>query len=410
MKKTIPIVIIIGLMVGGCKRNDRIIDPTNQEVSLYEYLPLKIGNSWMYFVSKMNSIGIVEGTSFNSCSVSVLQTNTLIGGQPNAFIMHATSDKGKESNLAFSIGGRTLYHYLGENSSPLLRINFIAWSPGGLSGAKVGLNQNQKFKITDFSGNPMSFTIKHSPDPVITRALMTAADTVQIQGISVGNTTFVIQKVGGNIGDTMTVLVEVGTSIRPVAPPFSSWMPIWQLTHSNTDEIMYSWDTTYSFRTLDDSSLCSDRIEYLITNRFMGNEIVTVSNSFMTCEKFEMKVLVMETVTYLNNYPSFSNENSFPPMVVFNGPSTYYTVTMWLAKEIGFVKGIVNGNTRSLAVMTGGAKDSAGILHGYYFSPRISYLVSEGPSKSSAQYFHIDDTPLAPKLSSDFFVLQSKNF
>ena len=400
MKKTYTLVALVILFCNGCKKNDESVDSNYDDVNLEAYFPVKEGYTWTYSSSAQTSTGVADSAT-SSVELSVLKAHILVGGQPNAFILRAEDGQGTANNLTFFIQGKTFYHFLGETSEYPLSINYIYWSPGGLSGARAVVNRAIRFKITDNSSEARSFSIKRLPDPRIATATMVTDDTIQITGTAVGNTTFVVQQDNGTEQDTMTILVEVATNTRTIGPPYSSWLPIWQLTNSTDGEVMYSWDTTYAFKIFDDSSFVSDNISYRITNRYIGDDDVAALNTTIHCQKFDMKVMVIETVIHKDNFAS---------QVVFAGPSTDYTITTWLAKGIGFVKGITNGNSRPLSVVTGGAKDSEGILHGYYISPRVRYLVIESSQSSYAQYFTVDTVPLSSKVNSDFIVLRSKNF
>jgi hypothetical protein len=200
----------------------------------------------------------------------------------------------------------------------------------------------------------------------------------------------------------MTVYVESMNNPSPLIPFLRPWIPLWQLTSSSTDQIVFSWDTTYSFRRLSDSSLCRDELSYLVTNRRVGEDHVASLNTSVLCEKFEMKITVTETVTSTDKLRS---------RILYEGPSTYFLVDMWIASGIGFIKGTVDGTSRFPGVTMVGNKDSSGVLQGYYISPRVSYAAVVGASTYSDQeYFHVDDTPLGPNSTSESFILTKKNF
>lgn len=409
MKRTVLIVIISGLTTIGCsKKEDSVVTPQS-EPTMSDYLPLILGNAWTYATSTTDTLGRIDPNSLGTTVVSVFQTNTLIGGEPNAFILQTISSTGQKSNLAFCIKGKTMYHYLGDDAAIILPSIPIYWAPGAVSGMKVAVDQSQRSKVTDGSGATMAFSIKRSPKASIALAAMYGLDTLQVTGISIGSTTLALQKIGGTAKDTMTVLIEVGAG-RTIGPAYSPWMPLWQVTKSTTEEIMYSWDTTYSFRTYTDSSICNDRLLYSITSRYLNDESVTlatdipsVSGAAISCQKYEMNIRVNETVT-INEKPFNS------PRTIFDGLSTSSTATMWMAKGIGFVKGITSGTSLSPTVVLGGAQDSYGVLHGFYMSPRISYAVYESAVGAYLQYFTVDATILPAGKSTGNYLLKSKNF
>ena len=73
----------------------------------------------------------------------------------------------------------------------------------------------------------------------------------------------------------MTVLIGVTSDLpSSVASPFPPWIPLWQLTHSSSDETVFTQDTRYSFKCISDSAECRDDLHYLLTNRYVGDEIV----------------------------------------------------------------------------------------------------------------------------------------
>ncbi len=396
MKQLIALILCASVGLISCSSKKSPTNTDESQENLDNYLPLTEGNTWTYSTSTLQSNGQVDISSVGSSQVSVLKTNTLVGSQPNAFIMHTKNAGGKENNLALYIHERTLYYYIGDNSMLQIPSAPIYWSPGSISGINVGLNQSQKSFITDGTRNTLSFVIKRNPNLSIASSEIIAGDTLKVIGISSGNTSLVLQKVGGLISDTMTVLIEVKMSVRPVSPPYFSWMPVWQLANSTAEEILYSWDTTYTFKRFNDSVLCSDQLIYLITNRFITEDTVNVSGIFINCDKSEMNITVTENVQVRNQ-------------VVFNGLSTSYNVTTWTAKGTGFVKGYISGNSLPLSVIVGGAEDTLGILHGYYISPRLQYGVYESNALSYT-YFYVNTTPLSPNSSTQVFLLTSENF
>ena len=114
-----------------------------------------------------------------------------------------------------------------------------------------------------------------------------------------------------------------------------------------------------------------------------------------------MKVMVTETITYTDTIGT---------QILFSGYSTYYTIDMWLAKGIGFVRGSVNGSSRSVAASMWGSQDSSGVLQGFYISPRVAYASLPTSRSSFKQYFRVDDVPLEPSPVYNEFILVGKNF
>jgi hypothetical protein len=402
MKCDNVLLVIIFVSLVGCSPKNHVTSPQPVAPDLREYIPLKVGNSWTYSSSTHLTNGTVDTSLSSLLELSVFQTNTLIGGQPNAFVMGTSDGEGQSRYLAFYLDATTLWHYLGGNITFPLQTNLIVWIPGGVGGAVVGVHQSQSYYVTDRSGNPNSFAIRRSSDPSVALVNMISQDTVQITGVSEGQTTFCLQRIGGTTGDTMTVYVESTNNPSPLIPFLRPWIPLWQLTNSSADQIVFSWDTTYSFRRLSDSSLCRDELSYLVTNRRVGEDHVAALNTSVPCEKFEMKITVTETVT---------STNKLQARILYEGPSTYFVVDMWIANKIGFIKGTVDGASRFPGVTMVGNKDSNGVLQGYYISPRVSYAAVVGASTYSDQeYFHVDDTPLGPNSTSESFILTKKNF
>lgn len=402
MRRNNVLFTIIFLTLAGCTPKERITDTGSSDSNLHEYVPLKVGNSWTYSGFTVNTAGSSDTSTSGPVLLSIFQTNALIGGQPNAFIVRTDDEQGHVSYLAFSISGNTMWHYLGSGSTFHVQESLILWVPGGISGAMVGSNQTQKYYITDRSGTSESFSIMRPPDSSIALAMMTSQDTVQIKGVSAGQTTLTLQKIDGTAADTMTVLIGVSSNLpSSVASPFPPWIPLWQLTHSSSDETVFSLDTTYSFKCISDSAECRDELHYLFTNRYLGDEIVPALGMPLQCDRFEMKITATETVTYTDKIQT---------RVLFSGLSTHFTIDTWLAKGIGFVKGRVNGNTRSLVAAMGGAQDSSGVLNGYYISPRVAYASIPTSRTSYRQFFQVDDMPLSASAVCTEFILARKNF
>lgn len=401
MKRDNVLLVIIFVSIVGCSPEDHVTNPVTVAPDLREYIPLKVGNSWTYSHSTHPTIGTADTGSSSLLDLSVFQMNTLIGGQPNAFVMGASGGEGRVSYLAFSLDATTLWHYLGGNIAFPIQTNLIVWIPGGMGGAIVGVHQSQIYNVTDRSGNPNSFAVQRSPDPSVALVKMISQDMVQITGVSAGYTTFCLKKIGGTISDTMIVLVETTNSPSPITPFLPPWIPLWQLTNSTTEQIVFSRDTSYSFRRLSDSTLCRDELSYLVTNRHVGEERVSVLNTSLLCEKFEMMITVTETVT---------SADKLQARVLYEGPSTYFVADVWIANGIGFIKGTIAGNSRFPGVTMAGKKDSNGVLQGFYVSPRVSYAAIAGASTSYQEYFHVDDTPLGTNSTSESFILTKKNF
>jgi len=402
MRRNNVLFIIIFLTLAGCSPKDRITTSDNSDSNLNEYVPLKLGNSWTYSGFSVNTAGSIDTSASNPVVLSIFQMNALIGGQPNAFIVRTDDERGHVSYLAFNIDGNTMWNYLGSGSTFHVQESFILWVPKGISGAVVESNQTQKYYITDLSGISESFLIMRPPDPMIALAMMTSQDTLQIKGVSTGQTTLTLQKINGTAADTMTVLIGVTSDLpSSVASPFPQWIPLWQLTHSSSDETVFAQDTSYSFKCINDSAECRDDLHYLLTNRYVGDEIVPALDMQLQCERFEMNITITETVTYTNKVQT---------RVLFSGLSTYYTIDTWLAKGIGFVKGSVNGNSLSPVASMGGVKDSSGVLKGYYISPRVTYASIPNLQASYSQFFRVDGTPLSISTVYNKFILVRKNF
>lgn len=361
------------------------------------YLPIKPGNSWTYSGAIVNTAVTSDSTVSGPVVLSVFQSNVLIGGEPNAFIVREANSKGDVTYLAFSLMGNTLWHFLGSDNTLPVKDSLILWIPEGVGGAVVGFGQTQDFHISDEQGNSASYSIVRNPDSSIARAYMAAPDTMQVTGVSIGQTTLKLQKLQGLSSDTMVVVIGVTSDqISSVNSPLHSWVPIWQLTDSKTDEVVFSWDTTYSFRCVSDSTRITDELHYSVTNRFVDSEVLNVLNATLHCDKYESQLMVTETIT-----EDSEDQNE----VLFTGPSGHFVLDLWLAKGIGFVKGIVNGNSRSLIVAMGGEQDSTGLLKGFYLSPRVVYASGSTSAVPFQQYLEIDNTQLAPSQVLKEFIL-----
>jgi hypothetical protein len=401
MKLNIPLLLIISAWVIGCTHKDHITSPVIGATDLRDYIPVKAGNAWTYSASSQYTNGAIDTTLSSSLDISVFQTNALIGGQPNAFVIGTSDGVGQVRHLAFYLDQTTLWHYLGGSVTIPGQTNSIPWVPGGVGGAVIGVRQAQTYHVTDQAIKDNAFSIQRPSDPNIALAKMISQDTVQITGVSEGLTTFCLHQVGGEAADTMTVLVESTRNPSPSIPFLRPWFPLWQLTNSPSDQIVFSWDTTYSFRRLSDSSLCRDDFHYLVTNRRVGEDLISAMNTSLMCDKFEMQLINTETVSYTDRFES---------RVMFQGPSTSFVVEMWLAKGIGFVKGTIDGASRFPGVTMAGNKDSNGVLQGFYLSPRVRYAGAVDVSTSPGDYFQVDDTPLGPNTTTQSFILNKKSF
>ena len=213
MRRNRILLTIIFLALGGCSPKRGITDSGSGGSSLSDYLPLKPGNTWTYSSFTVNNAGPIDTSAPSPLVLAIFQANLLVGGEPNAFIVRSDDKRGNVSYLAFSVNKNTLLHYLGAGSTFDIEDNFILWDPGGIGGAVVGVMQNQKYSVRDQSGVSKSFSIVHPPDPSIATAVMTAHDTVQVKGISAGETTFTLQREGATAADTMTVVIGVSGNL-----------------------------------------------------------------------------------------------------------------------------------------------------------------------------------------------------
>ncbi len=381
------------LVISGCTPKGRGVDPSVGTASLADYLPLKAGNAWTY--SAITTAKPGDTSTAAPVKISIYQTNVLIGGQPNAFIVRTDNQEGQSSYLAFCMKGNTLLHYLGTTRTYALEDNTIIWIPGGAGGAVVGVGQTAKYYVDDRSGDATSYYISSSPDSSVANAQMTAPDTVEISGEAEGRTALTLRAAGGK--DTMTVIVGV-TDDPPssITSPLMPWLPIWQMADSASAATMFSSDTTFVFST--GTADYSDELFYLVTNRHVGKE--TLQDPSLSCERFRMKVTLFENITATDSAGS---------RTVFSGTSADITVDMWLAKGTGFVKGLAAGSSLPPAAVMGGTTDSTGVLEGYYISPRVAYASLQPPGESRRQYLFINDAPIDSAKATQF-KLVSKNF
>lgn len=384
----------------GCTPKGRITGSGGGSLGLGDYLPLKVGNAWTYSAFAVNGLG--DTSSSGSIGLSIFQTNVLIGGQPNAFVVRTSDQHGTISYLAFCISGNTLLHYLGGSRTFPLQNNTISWVPGSAGAVVVGVNQTQKYYISDQSGTSGSFVIFRQPDSSVAVASMSSPDTVQIKGVLEGESVFTLKATGGSAGDTMTVVVASREEVpSTVTSPFLPWVPLWQLTDSTSTRTTYTRDTTYSFRRLSDNAECSDELSYTLTNSYLGRETMTVQNVPVLCDRFRTNITVVETITFTDTVQT---------RVLFSGLSSAFGIEMWLARGVGFVKGIAGGNSLPPVAAMGGDMDTTGVLKGYYISPRIAYAAVPVSGGSYREYFHVNDSALAVMGTLNEFVLQKKNF
>lgn len=254
--------------------------------------------------------------------------------------------------------------------------------------------------MLDSNRSAVAFSLVRAPDPAVAAAAVVSGYQLQIRGLAAGFTTLLLKKTNGLPKDTLTVYIEVDATIRMTGPSLPVWLPVWRLTNSTSEETVFSWDTTYSWRRFSNRALYSDELNYIITNRFVGEDQAVLDQKTIQCEKFESKAAVHETIVC---------QNSSGTVALFSGASSGFTAEVWLASGIGCVKLIVNGNTLLPAVGIAGARDSSGVLHGYYISPRLRYAIID-ESNPSSEYFSVDTTSLAASPALYVYTLISKNF
>jgi hypothetical protein len=390
MKKYVFIVFAVCCMVTGCKNSST--ESINTAL-ISDYFPFKTGNTWTYAITTVSNSS--NTASFDTGTVSVVQTNTLIGGQPNALVLKIAGSAGEGTNMACYNSDKTLYAYLGETGVFAVP-NVLFWYGGAINGATVAPGQSKTYAVFDSAYNHISFFIKRAPASAITAVAVVNSDSLRITGIAVGSTSLVLQKTGGTANDTMVVLIDVKSGGRMVAPPIASWMPLWQVVGSS-EESMFSWDTLYSFRLRRDSSLCTDNISYSATCRFIDVETVQALGTSVSAEKFITTISVTERIMHAG-------------LLLYDGPSTKYTMTLWLVKGIGIVQVGFSGNSLASGVLVEGTYDAVGVLHGLFVSPRLAYGSLETTSGVYTDYFYVNSTVLADPTSYTNATLRAKNF
>jgi hypothetical protein len=182
MKRSIVLLAIIFLSV-TCSRKEPPTSPTVGSFDLIDYIPLKVDNTWTYSTYTVNTATSADTAWSTPIFLSIFQTNVLIGGQPNAFVVRTDGVSPRDSYLAFCFNGRTILHYLGDGSTFPIENNVIPWIPGDYSATAIGSHHTQSYHIVDRSGSSHSFSILRPPDPSFALATMTAPDTVQIKGV-----------------------------------------------------------------------------------------------------------------------------------------------------------------------------------------------------------------------------------
>jgi len=395
----ISIMLVFGV---GCSPKGEVTRLASDGNGLADYLPVSTGNSWTYGAFSVDGSGTMDTSWSGPSTLSIFQTNALIGGQPNAFIVQTVDPLGTASYMAFHVDATTLWHYIGVGGALPFAQDLITWDPGGYSGTVVAVNRVQTYLIADPSGGSPTFSIVRPPDPAIATAVMTARDSLQITGVTPGQTMLTLMKSGGTPADTMALLVgtsnSMSASLSTLLPP---WIPLYMLTRQSSGETLFSRDTTFTFRRMSDSATCTDRMSYMLTNRYVGDEVIPVLNSPRWCERIETKLVMEETITIAD---------SASPRVLFSGPSMHFVVDTWLLKGVGFVKISVTGNARPPVADMEGDKDENGVLNGYYISPRITYAALSSSGTMQMQIFHVDNTPLDINAVHNGFILMQTNF
>ena len=88
---------IILLTMAGCSQKGGVTNSGSSGSNLSDYIPLKAGNAWAYSGYNVPASGTGDTSVSSPLDISIFKTNTLIGGQPNAFIVQTDNEQGHVS-------------------------------------------------------------------------------------------------------------------------------------------------------------------------------------------------------------------------------------------------------------------------------------------------------------------------
>lgn len=300
------------------------------------------------------------------------------------------------TDLAFFTETQKLWMDLNFGITPIqpIAVLILRWQKDSTVGIETATNKTVTYDIFGQS----SYVVAGNQHPGIASALIQAGHELQITtGNTVGSTSLVLKNQSAPT-DSMTMVVYVVQELQAVGPSASPWFPAWVLTNSRSELTLFSWDSTMTFRQVNDSTL-TDRLMYIITCKYLAAENITSGNTNYTTAHYQLRGAIYETI-----YDQGALE--------FDGSSVDVNYNLWLSDSTGIVKGEMSGISVTRDFSYGGLEssiqgiiDTSGVFLGTFKSPRVSYYADAGG------YFSVTiNKQPADTISTLTYLLLQKNF
>jgi hypothetical protein len=390
------------VLLGGCQKNDNSVNskdiyPPPRVAGFNSYFPLIVGRSWTYIVTSTSVSGNSNQTSTDTEVATVSQANKTIDELSNAFDVEIGKPRSTSTTgLAFFTETQKLWMDLNTgiiwNPPPV--ISNLQWRQNSTLSFDLATNDT----LTYYIRGPSNCVVAGNQHPEIASAVIQAGAQLLITtGNALGSTSLVLKN-QATLTDSMTVVVYVDKVLQAIGPTASPWFPVWALTNSQGELTLFSWDSTMTFKQVNDSTLV-DRLRYIITCRYVAAENITSGNTKYTTAHYQVRGSIYETI-YEEG------------VLEFDGTSVDVNYGLWLSDSIGIIKGEMSGisvirdlNYSNLKSFIQGLVDTSGALLGAFKSPRVNYYTSAGGS-----FWVIINKQPADTISTLTYLLLQKSF
>ena len=390
------------VLLSGCKKNDNTVSskdtsPLPRVAGFNSYFPFMVGRSWTYIASSTSASGSSNQSSPDTEVATVSQASKTVDELSNAFVVEIGKPGSTlTAGLAFFTETQKLWMDLNFGFTWIdpITIPILRWYKDSTVRIEIATNKTVTYDIQGQS----SCVLAGNQHPGIASALIQAGQELLIAtGNTLGSTSLVLKNQSA-LTDSMTVVVYVDKELQAIGPSASPWFPAWVQTNSRSELTLFSWDSTMTFKQVNDSTL-TDRLRYIITCKYLAAENITSGNTNYTTAHYQLRGAIYETIY---------NEETLE----FDGSSVDVNYGLWLSDSIGIVKGEMSGisvtrdfSYGSLKSSMQGIIDTSGAFLGMFRSPRVSYYAS-----ASGSFWVTINKRQADTISTLTYLLLQKSF
>jgi hypothetical protein len=393
-KSLFCILVCITLVLLGCTKNDAAVNSDQQTPGGSDYFPFATGRTWTYNSSATTAEGLNDPSANHVFQATIIKTQQLVGGQPNASILQVTNELQSINNYVLFAEPARLWAYFPSLLGIPPTTDAVYYIQGDQISMSLVAGETRRVAIRG-SG---TFQIVQQPNSAVVRATIAGGDTLVLEAIAAGNSSLRIGKVGTT--GSMSILVSVAdggtTGLKP-------WMAVWEAALTTAEKELYRRDTLFTLKRAN-GTLLHDYGVYRISNRLIQTEMVHAAGQDITTEKYFVQMTLAETIDSVVAAQTFG---------VYSGFSSDMRDTLWVSRGIGFVKVTVTNASLTgdnwNSISSSGSTDGQGVFHGIFASPRMKYSSSDNGSGKYIEQLTIDKTGLSPNGTTSF-IFTGKNF